>query len=96
MGAFGRLLIQHLGGDIDTYEGRTPSTDKTKVDKCCHCEQITNQRKEYSMKGGSNWLCLNCGTYAHVSKCPCGRCETHPYQQTGLTEADITTNDERD
>jgi len=93
MGAFGRLLIQSLGGDLDAYEGRTKPTKPTRIAECNHCEQISNQSKDYSItQGKSFWLCLNCYTYAHVGKCPCGHCHTHPYKQTGLTENDITPN----
>ncbi len=93
MGAFGRLLISKLGGNINTYNGINQTDDREKrIDNCSHCLQVTNQINKFNPFNNSYmWVCLNCNTYPKAGPCRCGNCHTHPYEQTGLTKKDITT-----
>lgn len=91
MGAFGKLLIKTLGGNLEVYDGNSSTTRNYRIARCCHCLEITRQRDNIGIsKYGGEWLCLHCGTFADILQCNCGNCKTHPYGKTGLTKKDIT------
>ena len=72
-------------------ETHSYSQGQTRIAKCYHCKQITKQTNDaVLLQKSTEFVCMNCSTYSHRGPCPCGNCESHPYNKTGLTEKDIS------